>query len=180
MLLTYSQLCKLVDQDVISGLSSRDQVNGASIDLTLGRWLYLESPKGHVVDLAAKQTPTTYRHDLYERPYTLQPGEFVLAQTRELFNLPNDMALEYKLKSSLARAGLNHLLAGWADPGWHGSVLTLELHNVLNHHALLLSPDMKIGQAVFWRGQPVPQQQSYAVRGRYNNNTEAQPSKGAV
>jgi dCTP deaminase len=108
----------------------------------------------------------------------MSPGEFVLAQTQEMFYLPNDLAFEYKLKSSMARNGLNHLLAGHADPGWHGSVLTLEFHNISQFHPLILKTGMKAGQLVFHRGEPVPAEASYAVRGQYNNTDQATASRG--
>ena len=110
--------------------------------------------------------------------YVLRPGDFALAHTREIFHLPDDIAIEYKLKSSLARAGLGHLLAGWGDPGWHGAALTLELVNHLQVHDLILRPGMPIGQVVFWRGRAVPAHASYATRGQYNGDTTVTPSKG--
>ena len=73
-------------------------------------------------------------------PFMLQSGEFCLAETLELFNLPDDISCQFVLKSSRARDGLNHLLAGWCDPGWNGSKLTLELKNERLHHALPLWP----------------------------------------
>lgn len=58
-------------------------------------------------------------------------------------------------------------------------MLTLEFVNVLSHHALRLTPGMKAGQMVFWRGSsPIPTHASYATRGQYNGNLHAQPSKG--
>lgn len=35
--------------------------------------------------------------------FLLMPGEFILAQSVEVFNLPDDLSAEYKLKSSMAR-----------------------------------------------------------------------------
>jgi dCTP deaminase len=110
--------------------------------------------------------------------YDLKPGEFVLASTREVFNLPDDLACEFKLKSSLARAGLQHAVAGWADPGFHNSVLTLELSNSLRAHWLRLTPGQPIGQLVFFRGEPVPADRSYAARGQYCNDRQTTASKG--
>jgi deoxycytidine triphosphate deaminase len=110
--------------------------------------------------------------------YVLRPREFILGHSREEFNLPDDIAAEYKLKSSLARAGLGHALAGWCDPGWHGSHLTLELFNSLRHHSLILREGMKIGQMVFFRGKPVPSDRGYRARGQYNGDRGAVASKG--
>ena len=177
MILTYNQLRAIVADGVIGPVPD-EHINAASIDVTLGRYLWVEEPQGGVVDLASKGQLAMRRHDLVEMPYQLAPGEFVLAQTAELFSLPNNLAAEFKLKSSVARSGLAHLLAGWADPGWHGSVLTLELHNVTRHHRLVLRAGMKIGQMIFLHGEPVPDHASYAARGRYNGDTTAMPSKG--
>ena len=180
-LLTHDELVELVQQDIITNVRM-DQINGASIDVTLGGRLWIEDhPNGQytVVDLAQKETPHMRMVDmLYTGFYVLPPGGFCLAGTREVFNLPDNIAAEYKLKSSLARAGLDHLNAGWADPGWHGSVLTLELTNVLRMHSLRLRTGMKIGQMVFFRGEPVPEHASYAVKGQYNGDQAATPSKG--
>jgi len=177
MILTYNELVKLVKQGVIAG-AKEHQINGASIDVTLGQYLMVEDVRGGRIDLSAKQTPNMRKHDLAENPYNLQPGEFVLAQTREVFHLPDDIAFEFKLKSSLARAGLNHLLAGFADPGWNGSVLTLEYQNVLRNHDIVLRYGMPAGQCVFFRGEPVPPERSYATVGQYNNDAEVTASKG--
>lgn len=174
-ILTYNELRGLVDSGAIVGVPD-ENVNGASIDLTLGDLFWMESYERDDVDLSQKEAPEMERHRGAVR---LEPGEFCLAQTKEVFNLPADVAAHFMLKSSQARAGLQHLFAGFADPTWNGSVLTLEFHNVLRHHALILRPGMKAGQMVFFRGtSPVPPERSYAARGQYNNNREAQPSKG--
>ena len=179
-LLTYTELTELLSDGVIEG-AEREQINGASIDVRLGRYVWIEdcsSRRYGIVRLAAKDAPAMRRLDLSDGPMLLEPGEFVLAQTVEVFNLPDDVGAEFRLKSSSARAGLDQALAVWCDPGWHGSVLTMELRNNLQHHRLELSAGMKIGQMVFFRGQPVPREESYAVRGQYNGDRTAQPSRG--
>lgn len=176
-LITYNGLVELVERGVIAGVEP-ESINAASIDVTLGPTIWAENVRGGVVDLAAKQAPGMSKYDLAAAPFHLSPGEFVLAQTQEVFNLPNDVSAEFRLKSSTARAGLDQALAVWCDAGWHGSVLTMELRNNLRNHALVLQHGMKVGQMVFWRGEPVPAERSYASRGQYNGDREAQPSKG--
>ena len=78
----------------------------------------------------------------------------------------------------MARAGLNHLNAGYCDPAWHGSALTMEYHNTLRHHTLVMRPGDKCGQMYFFRGEMVPELASYAVRGQYNGDGGVQASKG--
>ncbi len=67
-----------------------------------------------------------------DEPFVLHPGEFVLGQTLEWTELPNDLVARLEGKSSLGRLGLLiHSTAGYVDPGWKGN-LTLELSNVAN------------------------------------------------
>lgn len=188
MLLSYNELVELVETGVID--APMENINAASIDITLDDYIMLEakyldeSLGNRCVDLSAKQSiitaPLNITSEGYESldGYKLTPGEFILASSREIFNLPNDICCEYKLKSTLARNGLQHLLAGWCDAGWHGSKLTLELKNVTKYHDLLLKPGMKIGQMVFFRCAPVPDHASYAAKGQYNGQQQVTASKG--
>lgn len=183
MILAYDELLELVDANVITGVDTKD-VNGTSIDVHLGDTFLLESllastvARRVIVDLAARERPGM--SPCQRQPggsMDLAPGEFILGCTREVFNLPNDISAQFLLKSSVARAGLSHALATWADPGWHGSSLTLELHNLLSHHTLRLTVGMPIGQMIFHRHAPVPAHASYAERGRYNNDPQVQQQK---
>jgi dCTP deaminase len=178
MLLSYIELVELVEAGVID--ANLENINGASIDVTLGDTILVEKVQygSPVIDLSKKQSPEMVSLIIDPSGYIMQPGQFILASTQETFNLPNDIAAEFKLKSSIARGGLNHLLAGYADPRWHNSKLTLELKNELSHHQILLKTGMKIGQIIFYRVTPVPEEHSYAVKGRYNNTTEVTASKG--
>ena len=180
-MLTYTELVDLTSAGVMRGVNPA-HVNAASIDVTLGTTLLVETyPNGgaNVVDLMNKETPAMREIDLVKTGYyDLRPGEFCLAETVERFHLPNNLAAHYFLNSSLARAGLDAALAMWCDPGWYGSVLTLEFKVNLNYHRLRLRPGMKCGQVVFERGEMVPDHASYAVRGRYNGDTQVQASKG--
>jgi len=177
MILTHNELTKLVKDGAIEGVEP-GQINGASIDLTLGDVFWLEGyPEASLaVALSKKQAPAMREH---RGTLHLLPHQFCLAQTREVFHLPDDIAAHFMLKSSLARSGLQHLFAGFADPTWNSSVLTLEYVNALHYHSLILEPGMKAGQMVFFRGtSPVPAEHSYARVGQYNGDKQAQQSKG--
>ncbi len=179
MLLSYVELMQLVEMKVIDA-APPSNVNGTSIDVTLGESLMIECSQSvyPTIDLSLKQTPQMTHYKMSECGFVLRPNQFVLAVTQETFNLPNNIACEFKLKSSIARAGLNHHLAGWCDPFWSNSNLTLELHNCLQHNNILLKPGMKIGQMIFYKVSEVPVANSYAVHGRYNNTTDVTASKG--
>jgi dCTP deaminase len=144
-------------------------VNPASLDLRLGNTILIESAE------SPRMVPVNIADCTAESPYELVPGQFVLAQTMEEFHLPDFISAQFVLKSSRAREGFEHLMAGYCDPGWHGSVLTLELHNSRQLHRIGLWPGMKIGQMVFHRMSSHPIA-SYAETGNYNNHPTVNPS----
>lgn len=182
-LLTYLELIKLVENGSITGVEP-EHINAASIDVIMGPTVMVESSGGSdfgkPVDLSCKKNIRLFELDLTppNDALYLMPGQFALLHTSNKFYLPNDVAAQFVLKSSLARNGLDHLLAGWCDPGWHNSVLTLEVRNVTQFHTLVLRPGMKIGQMTFWRGREVPAAASYATRGQYNGDDKVSASKG--
>lgn len=179
-ILSYDELVELVSLGVITADISN--INAASIDITLDSVIMVEDypSASAVVNLAKKESITTKRYEMGEYGFTLEPNEFVLASSHEVFNLPNNISAEYKLKSSMARNGLEHLNAGWCDAGWNGSKLTLEFKNVTQRHALTIETGMKCGQVVFFKHAPVPDHASYATKGRYNDQAEVTASLGVA
>jgi len=145
-------------------------INPASLDLRLGNVIMLESVQGH------QMIPLDISKYTIEHPYELVPGQFVLAQTIETFNMPEHIAGLFFLKSSRAREGYENLHAGYADPGWHGSALTLELKNARQLQPLPIYPGLKIGQMVFFRMSHKPAI-SYAAVGHYNGDDLVTASK---
>ena len=181
-ILSYTELCGLIDDGVIEN-AQYDAVNSASIDIHLGNLLLLEDQnvaqdQSNMLYLNKKSSLHTERVQLESGGHhVMHPGQFLLASSREIFHLPSDISAEYKLKSSMARIGLGHLLAGWCDAGWNGSVLTLEFHNVTQRHRIVLTEGDRIGQMIFYRHKPVPLDKSYATRGSYNGDKTAQGVK---
>ena len=148
----------------------KSQLCPASYDLALGPNLLIE-----VADTDELQ-PFSIADRTKEHPYWLEPGHFVLAETEEMLSLPSHVVGEFKLKSSRAREGMNHALAGYIDPSYMGR-LTLELKNVRRFHALPLYPGLLIGQCIFTQllGCPL---KDYKETGRYNGDLKVTASKG--
>lgn len=179
MLISYNELCEFAERGVIAPVDPKD-INGTSIDVHLGPKILREefvSREIATISLRDKQNVLWQEIDITEGFYDLLPGEFILAHTVEVFDLPADISAEFKLNSSGARIGLDNALATWADPRWHGSTLTLELKNNTRNHIIRLHHGCRIGQMIFHRSEPVPEDKSYAVRGRYNKDASAQPVK---
>lgn len=145
------------------------QLNPASYDVTLGDVILLEEKMGfRQIDISEAT---------YDSPYWLAPGEFCLAETQEFFNFPDNVAGQFKLKSSRGREGYQHMLAAYIDCGFCNSRLTLELKNALVWSDLPLYPGLRIGQIVFDAMLEMPER-SYRVTGRYNNSDRVTASKG--
>lgn len=180
MLLSYDELLKDVLATGVLTPVPLENVNQTSIDVTLGRVLQSEdTPLSRFgVDLGKREALAMIEHFMDgPQGWLLEPGQFILAHTAEMFDMPLDLSAEFRLKSSAARMGLSHALAVWIDPGFHGSTLTLELHNISRYHTIRLRAGDKIGQIIFHRHAPVPAKESYGVRGAYNNDKSASPTK---
>lgn len=96
----------------------------------------------------------------------IQPHEFVLAASQELFDMPNDVCAEVKDKSSLARLGLQ-VFNTIIEAGWRGR-LTIEIYNN-SANQIRLSKGMGIAQIVFHKLNCIPFT-TYADRqGKYQN-----------
>jgi dCTP deaminase len=147
-----------------------EMVNPASLDVRLGENLLVEHE-----EVAALQ-PFSIAGATKEKPFLLYPQQFVLAETFEEFRFPDCVAGQLALKSSRAREGLEHLLAGYIDPGYCGR-LTLELQNARMMHPVSLWPGMRIAQIVFHKMSMLPGK-DYSQTGRYQGDTAVQGSKG--
>ena len=161
-------LCE--EYDMVVGWDT-DLLNPASLDVRLGPDLLIEAHD------TPEMRPHSIRHTTPDYPFLLSPGHFVLGHTVELFNIPDDICARFMLKSSRAREGLEHLLAGFADPGFHSSSMTLELTNARRLHPVRLWNGMRVGQMVFELMAAAPSR-SYAQSGRYNKQASVCPSKG--
>ena len=123
----------------------------SSVDLHLDRrFRVFRNNRYPYIDVRTPQPDLTEMLSIADdEPFILHPGEFVLGQTVEWTELPDDLVARLEGRSSLGRLGLLiHSTAGYVDPGWKGT-LTLELSNVANL-PIALYFGMKIGQISFF------------------------------
>jgi len=130
------------------------KIGAASIDVTVGTEIIQEG--GHKLDIT---------HFCEENPWIMDPGQFLLVAMSEHVIVPHGLSSLFLLKSTQARKGMQHMFAGWIDPGWDG-VLTMELKNVNQFTPLPLWPGMPVGQLIYL-DTPV----SGIYHGRYQNST---------
>jgi dCTP deaminase len=151
----------LSDHDIAAALAAgrvrvepydASDLQPSSIDLHLDRsFRVFRNNRYPYIDVRAPQPDLTELLNVGDdEAFVLHPGEFVLGQTLEWVELPDDLVARLEGKSSLGRLGLLiHSTAGYVDPGWKGN-LTLELSNVANL-PIALYFGMKIGQISFFK-----------------------------
>lgn len=159
-------LCK--EQAMIAPYNP-EQLNPASYDVRLGKELMIES----VVSSDLVRTPI--EGFTADNPWLLRPGQFCLGCTEEILNIPDTICGRFALKSSRGREGYSHALSAFIDPGFYGSRLTLELHNLRQVWSIPLYPGMLIGQIEFNRMTSNPLV-SYRRKGHYNSQLKVMPS----
>src|SRR5690606_10130865 len=155
MYLNHSQIEALIEQGHMKQ-TDRECINPASLDVRLGREIMLEDApaSGTAIDYRKRQPLTMTTYSLPDDGIIIQPGQFCRARSSEICNFPDALAALVRIKSSMGRIGLEHMDAGFVDPGCHGS-RTLEFKSMTQHHAIHLRPGDRIGQLVFLRGDEV-------------------------
>jgi dCTP deaminase len=127
MILHYDRLIKWAKENVKP--FDLNCVNPSSIDLRIDK---------EILQLGKEKQRYIFQN------IPIIPGAFYLASTIEYITMPDNVAGLVCLKSSLARQGLDHSLAGWVDSGFEGQ-LTLELHS---HFPVKITAGQRIVQLV--------------------------------
>lgn len=166
--LNYDQIYALIERGEVKNVDPKC-INAASLDVRLGNEILVEdcTESTRTIDYRKRERLAMRRVELRDSGYIIHPGEFFLAHTIEVCNFSDSTAALFRIKSSMGRIGLEHLDAGFVDPGFNGT-LTLEFKNMTNYHPILIRPGDAIGQLVFFQGDAVSPEQSYKTRGNYN------------
>ena len=161
MILVDRHIKRLMDQGKIEiDPFDPDLLQPASYDLTLHPHIRRIDPKVEYLD---PRSPHDYTiSQVAVKFFTLHPGEFILASSRERIALAPDVVGQVAGKSSLARLGIQIESAGYFDPGWDGQA-TLELVN-MTQRPVRLYPGMKICQIVFSKASG-PAERPYGSEG---------------
>lgn len=128
------------------------QLGSCSIDCRLGNtFRVFEHSRNAFID---PRSPTSLSDAMRKivvpegEAFIIQPGDFVLASTVEVLELPDDLLARLEGRSSLGRLGIIvHSTAAVFEPGWRGSA-TMELGN-LGRMAVALYPGMRICSFTF-------------------------------
>lgn len=149
-------------------------VNPASLNLRVGITAKIEYRYEGFQDIALG----AYSE---QNPYLVPPGGWILTDCLESIRIPSDMEGTVVLRSSAARRGWDHAMAGFVDPGYgmgtpNGSKLTLEFVNCLKYQHLPIYPGIQLVQLrlnMLKRSPRMP----YHLTGRYNNAQQVEGCK---
>lgn len=137
----------------------RDCINPASVDLRWsGKIRFTYGYKwGDVIELEAVD---------------LRPGDLVLLDTLEYITMPTNYCGMMALKSSMGRLGLEHMHAGFFDPGFCGTA-TLEMM-VMSPWTVHIDKGQRIVQLVMMQMMYNPET---PYNGRYQGQTSPEPNR---
>ncbi len=109
--------------------------------------------------------------------FTLHPGEFILAMTREHIEMPDDLTGRLEGRSSIGRLGvIVHSTAANIECGFRGNI-TLELAN-MGRIPVMLYPGMRICSISFEELSSAAEVPYYKKKGaKYSNQKTPQASK---
>ena len=161
-----------------------ENLNPASLNLTIGPGVMVEPSHAAKMGLPGRAYDwgcglfRANLEELHEQRLLVPPGGWILAEVAEWVKIPASMEAVLCLRSSAARAGWDHCLAGYVDPGYEGR-LTLELVNCRRDEALALTLGSQLIQLRLSRLEDLPET-DYSTTGRYQGDTAVAGCKDAT
>lgn len=150
MILSDRDIRKLIESGRITIFPIPDfdtQLGSCTIDLQLGNvYRVFNHSKTPYIDPLNPKTLSDVTTEIQikdDEPFTLHPGEFILAMTKEYIEMPDDLMGRLEGRSSIGRLGVVvHSTAATIDAGFRGNI-TLELAN-MGRIPIMLYPGMRI------------------------------------
>ena len=156
------QIRRLATENHCINPYNENQLNPASYNLRIGSKGIIETKEG--------RTSVNLRDG-----WTVEPGGWILTDVLEIIRVPPNKEAQVILRSSAARRGWDHALAGYVDPGYRG-VLTLEFVNCLRYESLEIRAGMELVQLKISQLDSEPER-DYSQTGRYYGATEVEGCK---
>lgn len=142
MVLGRSEILKRVEDDKLLTNFSEDCLGGAGYDLRVAKAYTISSQS--FLGVCDRKTPKIT--ELTDESMILRPGSFILVETLEKVNMPEDVMARILPRSSLFRMGCV-LATAVVDPGYKGT-LTMGLANLSNHD-FVFEKNARLAQIVF-------------------------------
>lgn len=147
-----------------------------SLDIRLGDHFVWYRSGERVIDPYDHETVCADVHETRASSLVIQPSQFVLAETMERIELPDNIVASIEGKSSIARLGVElHQTGGWIDAGFRGSI-TLEMCNA-NQRPVRVYAGMPVGQLVFYETERAARPYSRKSDAKYLDQRQATLSR---
>ena len=146
-------------------------VNPSTYDFTWsGRYRYMHQGGEYIETWDKEQVMGMWTEVQEADTLVLEPFKLYLLDTEEVMEIPINVTGLLLLKSSIARAGIEHLHAGLFDPGYglgNPSTGTLEVINVTPYNLVIKKGQRLVQMAFFPTATP---DKDYRFTGRYNGS----------
>ncbi|MFC1454650.1 dCTP deaminase [Candidatus Undinarchaeota archaeon] len=142
MILGYEEIVEKIDKEKLLEDVEMSSVGGAGVDLRLGA-VYRAKSEG---TLGKEERVLPEIEEMADQKFILKPNEYVLIETVEKVNMPDELMARLLPRSSLFRMG-GSLRYAVVDPGYSGK-LTIGLKND-GHYNLVLEKGARVCQIVF-------------------------------
>jgi deoxycytidine triphosphate deaminase len=144
MVLGHSIIIEYIREKKLIENVEEKNVEGSGVDLRAKTFYKLRTAAEFMKDSRKLPEITEVQEDVL----VLKPGEYVLVETVEKVNMPEDLCALMSNRSSLFRCGAS-LRTAVIDPGYIGT-LTFGLKNE-SQHELTIEKGARIGQIQFFR-----------------------------
>jgi len=142
MILGKERIRELVEQSALLESFSSGSLGGAGYDLRIGRAYRLKGGGSLLVE--GKNNPEV--EELQGDEFSLKPGDYVLIESLEKVNMPNNLVARILPRSTIFRNGCS-LITALVDPGFRGT-LTMGLKNISGHE-FKFQRNARVAQIVF-------------------------------
>lgn len=159
MLLNDTIIRRLANRESLITPFDEDSLQAGSYDLHLDDEIKIP----RYPDIVNASQNVTYVDDT-KKGFIMQPGQLILASTKEKVNIPEDITAKVEGISSVGRLGLIIQTAGVIDAGFRGHI-TLELFNASGSQIDLTDFD-RIGQLLFYQ---MPDKAEKPYKGKYQD-----------
>ena len=142
LILGSSEIIKLIkEKKLIENVDLRN-VGGAGVDIRAGSFYRIKS--GACLGIGRRELPEV--EPIRLNIVTIEPGEYILVETLEKVNMPENLCARMLPRSTLQRSGV-YLFTALIDPGFNGT-LTFGLKN-LSKFPFKLEKGSRIAQIIF-------------------------------
>jgi len=169
----------LSDFDIKKFLTSGDikidpldqsMIKGGSYTFTLNNILFIPKQQD-IIDTKDIKVELD-RIEINEAGFVINPGEFLLGQTKEKLSISQRLTCILDARTTLARIGLNTLQGStFVEPGQAESHETLEISNI-GKSPIRIYPGMKIVKGIFLL-LSTEAEQNYSETGTYKKQSNA-------